>query len=151
MIRGSTARDPSMRVLLLLLLAVVADPVGAKDLRVLVSGIESDRGEIACLLFQAEEGFPTGFDSAFQQVKYPAVAGMLTCTFPDVAPGRYAVSVVHDENGNQKVDTSFIGTRKEPWGVTNNVRPARRAPRFGEAAIWVSATQVADHEVALSR
>ena len=141
-----------MRITVPLLLAVLAAaPVAAKDLRVLVSGIESDQGEIACLLFQQEEGFPNRFDSAFNQVKYPAVAGMLTCTFSDVEPGRYAVSVVHDENGNQKVDTSFIGTSKEAWGVTNNVRPPRRSPRFSEAAIWVSATQVADYEVVVAR
>lgn len=141
-----------MRTAIPLLVALIAAaPATAKDLRVLVSGIESDQGEIACLLFQEEEGFPSRFDNAFNQVKYPAVAGMLTCTFPDVEPGRYAVSVVHDQNGNQKVDTSFIGTSKEPWGVTNNVRPERRSPRFGEAAIWISASQVADYEVVVSR
>lgn len=141
-----------MRTAIPLFLALLAAaPAAANDLRVLVSGIESDQGEIACLLFQEEEGFPSRFDSASNQVKYPAVAGMLTCTFPDVEPGRYAVSVVHDQNGNQKVDTSFIGTSKEPWGVTNNVRPPRRSPRFNEAAIWVSATQMADFEVVVSR
>jgi uncharacterized protein (DUF2141 family) len=134
-----------------LLALLAAGPLSAKDLRILVSGIESDQGEIACLLFQEEQGFPNRFDSAFTQVTYPAVTGMLTCTFPDVEPGRYAVSVVHDENGNKKIDTSFIGTSKEPWGVTNNVRPERRSPRFSEAAIWVSATQMADYEVAVSR
>jgi uncharacterized protein (DUF2141 family) len=131
--------------------ALLTTPTFAKDLRVLVSGIENDQGEIACLLFQEDEGFPSRFDEAATRVSYPAVAGMLTCTFPNVEPGRYAVSVVHDENVNNKVDASFLGTSKEPWGVTNNVRPERRSPRFSEAAIWVSATQVADYEVVVSR
>lgn len=128
-----------------------APPTFAKDLRVLVSGIENDQGEIACLLFQEDEGFPSRFEAATTRVRYPAVSGMLTCTFPNVEPGRYAVSVVHDQNANNEVDSSFLGTSKEPWGVTNNVRPARRSPRFSEAAIWVSATQVADYEVVVSR
>jgi uncharacterized protein (DUF2141 family) len=141
-----------MRIAATVVLAtILATPVAAKDLRVLVSGIEKAEGEIACLLFQEEKGFPVQADHAFTRVNYPAVEGMLTCTFPDVPPGRYAVSVIHDENGNAKVDTSMLGFAKEPWGVTNNVRPARRAPRFSEAAIWVSATQVSDYEVVVER
>ena len=127
-----------------------AAPAAAKDLRVLVSGIDNAQGEIACLLFQEEKGFPTQTEQALENVEYPAVEGMLTCTFPNVEPGRYAVSVIHDENGNAKVDAGMF-SKKEPWGVTNNVRPDRRSPRFSEAAIWVSETQASDYEVALGR
>jgi uncharacterized protein (DUF2141 family) len=145
-----------MRAAMLLLLGTLpvslpTAAAAAKDLRVLVSGIQSDQGEIACLLFKEEAGFPVEAERAFNRVNYPAVEGMLTCTFPDVAPGRYAVSVIHDENGNAKVDTTFLGFSKEPWGVTNNVRPARRAPRFGEAAIWIEDAALADYEVVLER
>ena len=141
-----------MRTTIAFVLAtLLATPAAARDLGVLVSGFQKAEGEIACLLFQQEKGFPVQADQAFTRVNYPAVEGMLTCTFPDVAPGRYAVSVIHDENGNAKVDTSLLGFSKEPWGVTNNVRPERRAPRFSEAAIWVSATQAADYEVVVER
>ena len=132
-----------------LIASLLAAPAAANDLRVLVSGIQKAEGEIACLLFQEEKGFPTQAERAFNRVNYPAVEGMLTCTFPDVPPGRYAVSVIHDANGNAKVDTTFLGFSKEPWGVSNNVRPARRAPKFSEAAIWVSASKAADFEVAI--
>lgn len=49
-----------------------------------------------------------------------------------------------------KADAGMF-SRKEPWGGTNNVRPERRSPRFSEAAIWVSETQVSDYELALGR
>lgn len=124
-----------------------AAPASAKDLRILVSGIQHAEGEINCLLFADEEGFPVEPENALKSVQYPAVEGMLTCTFADVEPGRYAVSVIHDANGNREVDTSFVGGIKEPWGVTNNVRPARRAPKFTEAVIYVSANVANDYEV----
>lgn len=130
--------------------ATLPTHASAKDLRVLVSGIETAQGEIACLLFQQEKGFPTQAERALEKVTYPAVEGLLTCTFPDVEPGRYAVSVIHDENGNAKVDGGMF-SKREPWGVTNNVRPDSRSPRFNEAAIWVSETQASDYEVALGR
>lgn len=53
--------------------------------------------------------------------------------------GRHAVAIGHDLNGNQRVDTNFLGMPKEAWGVSRNPRPALRAPRFDEAAFEVSA------------
>jgi uncharacterized protein (DUF2141 family) len=38
--------------------------------------------------------------------------------------------VAHDLNGNHKTGTNWVGLPLEPWGVTNNVRPILRAPKF---------------------
>ncbi|MEC5216738.1 uncharacterized protein (DUF2141 family) [Actimicrobium sp. GrIS 1.19] len=35
-------------------------------------------------------------------------------------------------------DTNFIGLPMEQWGVSNEVRPRMRAPRFDEAAFKVA-------------
>lgn len=137
--------------ILVALALCVSTPALAKDLRILVSGIEAAKGEIDCLLFSEEKGFPDNVDRAFTRVQYPAVEGMLTCTFSEVPPGRYAVAVVHDENGNREIDTNLLGFSKEPWGVTNNVRPERRSPKFHEAVIYVGPSQPSDHEVVVQR
>jgi uncharacterized protein (DUF2141 family) len=121
-------------------------PASADDLRVLVLGIEGEQGEIRCLLFRGSEGFPRDAERALKAANYPAVMPMLTCTFPDVEPGRYAVSVVHDQNGNGEMD---IGD--EPWGVSNNVRAGKRAPKFMEALIRVEPPHAADFEITLQR
>ncbi len=54
------------------------------------------------------------------------------CFFSPVQPGRG--TPVHDENGDRKVDTTFVGMPVEQWGVAQSIRPALRAPRFEEAA-----------------
>lgn len=56
------------------------------------------------------------------------------CRFAGVSPGPFAVAVSVDVNGNQKPDKNFLGIPTEPWGVSNNIRPGMRAPRFDEAA-----------------
>lgn len=56
----------------------------------------------------------------------------LTVTFPDLAPGTYAVSLFHDANGNGKLDTNLIGIPTEGYGFSNNVG-ARGRPKFSEA------------------
>jgi uncharacterized protein (DUF2141 family) len=37
------------------------------------------------------------------------------------------------------VDTNFVGMPTEQWGVSRNVRPTLRAPRFDEASFKVAA------------
>jgi uncharacterized protein (DUF2141 family) len=77
-----------------------------------------------------------GRPAAAQRV---AVTGeRLTVTFPDLAPGTYAVSLFHDANGNGKLDTNLIGIPTEGYGFSNNVG-ARGRPRFDEAKFTLGA------------
>lgn len=131
-------------------LLAASQACAANDLRVLVTGIESDQGEVACTLYDEGKGFPLDFDKAMAIKRYAAVAGMLTCTFNDVPAGRYAVAAVHDINGNKKVDGNLFGT-KEPWGVSNNIRPDSRAPRFVESSVRMAEDRSLDLEVALGK
>ncbi|WP_163995667.1 DUF2141 domain-containing protein [Pyxidicoccus caerfyrddinensis] len=62
----------------------------------------------------------------------------LTVTIPDLAPGDYAVSLFHDANDNNKLDTNIIGIPKEGYGFSNNVG-ARGKPRFDEAKFTLGA------------
>jgi uncharacterized protein (DUF2141 family) len=111
-------------------------PAWAGDLAVEVSGIRSDKGRIGCALFAAEAGFP--MDAAAARVDWqPARSSGVTCRFAGLPPGSYALAVSHDLNGNGKTDTNFLGMPTEDWGVSNNVRPSMRAPRFREAAFQI--------------
>ena len=107
---------------------------GAAELTVSVAGIEADKGEIGCALYPGPEGFP--MDDSFARVQWQdAKRGGVDCRFDGLAPGSYAVAVSHDFNGNKRTDTNFLGIPTEPWGVSKNVRPTLRAPRFDEAAL----------------
>ncbi|MDP2870786.1 DUF2141 domain-containing protein [Methyloversatilis sp.] len=120
------------------LLALSALPLNgaAAEIVVRVSGVTAANGEIGCALFERDIGFP--MDNTSARVRWQAAAAEgVTCRFADVVPGRYAVSVVHDLNGNRRVDTNLIGLPTEAWGVSNGVRPTLRAPRFDEAAFVV--------------
>lgn len=123
------------------LLAAVPVHAAGADVVVRVSGIASSTGEIGCALFQAGPAFPMDASGA-RQIWLKADAAGVTCRFDGVAEGNWAVSVSHDLNGNRKVDTNFFGIPTEAWGVSNNVRPSLRAPRFDEAAFKVAATPV---------
>lgn len=53
--------------------------------------------------------------------RVPARVGTVELRFPNVPPGRYAVAVYHDVNGNGRLDRSAIGFPSEPYGFSNDV------------------------------
>jgi uncharacterized protein (DUF2141 family) len=53
-----------------------------------------------------------------------------------VKPGTYALLVVHDENGNGKLDM-MMGIPREGFGFSNNPKIHMRAPRFDEVRFAV--------------
>jgi uncharacterized protein (DUF2141 family) len=110
----------------------------AAELTVTVSGVTSEKGEIGCALFPGAEGFPMDGSKA-ARVWLKAKPGSVECKFDNLQPGFFAVAVSHDLNGNRKTDTNFVGMPKEDWGVSNNVRPKLRAPRFEEARFEIKA------------
>ncbi len=114
----------------------LASPAASEELTVTVSGIEANAGEIGCALYKGPDGFPMD-DSVATTLWQSARDTGVQCRFDSLEPGDYAVAVSHDFNGNRETDTNFLGIPTEPWGVSNNVRPSFRAPRFEEAAVRV--------------
>ncbi|MBT8469966.1 MAG: DUF2141 domain-containing protein, partial [Deltaproteobacteria bacterium] len=56
--------------------------------------------------------------------------------FKGLEPGKYAVSVMHDEDKDGELKTSMVGRPKEWWGVSNNVPPERFGPPKYQAAVF---------------
>jgi uncharacterized protein (DUF2141 family) len=131
-------RRDSAKSLLVTLLVTAGGSSSAAEIVVRVSGLSEPLGQVGCSLFAEATGFPMGNTSA-RKLWLPAEAGGVACRFNDVPQGTYAVSVGHNLNGNQRVDTNFIGLPTEPWGVSKNARPTLRAPRFEEASFKVAA------------
>jgi uncharacterized protein (DUF2141 family) len=57
-------------------------------------------------------------------------------------PGRYALSVLQDMNGNRKLDTNFIGIPTEASGSSNDAPARWSAPKFNDAAFTVGGEPV---------
>lgn len=125
---------------LALALGLIAPPASAQTLAlaVEVQGVKEARGELGCALYRSAEGFPMAPERAVQQW-LPAKVEGVECRFSALPPGRYAVAVSHDLNGNRKTDTNFVGMPTEAWGVSRGARPSLRAPRWDEAVMDLQA------------
>lgn len=109
-------------------------------LTVHVVGARNTKGRIGVVLFQGPEGFPSDPSKAIRQQTADIDPRSLDArvVFRDLPYGTYAVSVLHDENGNGEMDKNFMGIPKEGYGASNNPRKRMGPPGFDEAAFSVT-------------
>ena len=90
-----------------------------QSLKIVLNGIENDKGNISVALFADEKSFRKA-ERAFATRQEPAQGGAMTFTFEDVPAGQYAVMAYHDENSNGKLDLRFGMFPAEGYGLSNN-------------------------------
>jgi uncharacterized protein (DUF2141 family) len=127
--------------LALVVLAGAVPAAGAK-LTVSIAAIRSDRGSIYCELFTSSNGYPKDSSKAFQLAKAAIDHRAATCVFAGLPPGTYAVAAYHDENGNGKLDTNFLGIPSEGVGASNDAKGTMGPPSFEKAKFAVGAADL---------
>jgi len=100
-----------------------------------VDGFADDQGAAGIAVWNGAAGFPEGIEHALATTYVPIVGGAAQARFGPLPDGTYAVTVYHDRDGDQRFDKNWLGMPREAWGVSNNVRPRLRAPRFDEASL----------------
>ena len=111
------------------------------DVTVTVSGIRNPQGEIIVWLWSGPDGFAKDDNKAFRVASIAAggaVEGKVSVHWA-VPAGDYAVTTLHDENGNRRLDMSFLGIPTEGFGVSNNVM-AMGPPAFKDTKVPVPST-----------
>jgi uncharacterized protein (DUF2141 family) len=112
-------------------------PVGA-PLTITIKDLRNRKGDLIFGVFKSAPGFPNvEKKSIYWEVK-PADAASVTFT-THLPPGRYAASVLHDENRSGDMDRGLGGIPLEGYGVTNNPKPLLRAATFDEATFTLPA------------
>lgn len=109
---------------------------GATSLRLEVSTFRNVKGTLNCRLFKDAASFPDGEGSRTVRASISGNQG--TCAFDDLQPGIYAVAVVHDENGNGRLDKNFLGLPTEGYGVSNNRTYAASSPKWEESRFTIT-------------
>ena len=106
-------------------------------LEVRVKGAESSDGNLALLLFNSNQGFPSDAGKAIKNSVVKANGSIQSVYFYAVPFGTYAVTVLHDENGNGTLDTNLFGIPQEGVGVSNDALNTFGPPVFGEASFYL--------------
>lgn len=125
----------STLVKILIMLAIKAaffgmQNVTSHDITVNISGLESNDGKILIGLYDEENKFlKDRFKDAIGEIDQEKS----TITFTDIPEGTYAISFIHDENDNGKMDTNFMGIPKEDYGCSNNAKGFMGPPKWKDA------------------
>jgi len=104
-------------------------------IHVKVLNIRNSTGTVACALFESSAGFPAEYlGSAINIMVIKIRHTQARCDFEDIAPGTYALAVVHDENMNGKLDNNWLGIPTEGYGFSNDATALLGAPSFSAAS-----------------
>lgn len=102
-----------------------------------VTGLRSAKGQLHVCLTTRQDRFP-------DCQKDPAARRMTVATseghaihFAGLPTGDYALALIHDENGNGKLDT-VMGIPREGFGFSNNPNIRFGPPKFVESRIAVT-------------
>ena len=123
--------------------SLTAQTKNTGTLTVRVTGARNTKGKIGVTLFQNAQGFPDDTSKAIRQESVGIDPKTMSAQviFKDLPQGTFAISVLHDENGNGKMDKNLVGMPKEGYGASNNPSKKRRAPTFDEAKFSLNASE----------
>ena len=149
-INGVTMKEKrkALRIVLAIVLLVVvfssvtqAQDAVAPKLEVRVEGIKSDKGgELGVAVFNSRTGYPIHIEHAYEAEWVEVQKRMETVdtVFDSLPAGEYAVSVLHDVNGNRILERSRLGFPKEGVGFSNDQKVRLSAPKFDKCKFTLS-------------
>lgn len=97
------------------------------SLQVNVTGIKRVSGKIGLCLITDKSEFMS--DCSYYR-EYEVTDKELVIELPDLVLNDYAITIYHDRNSNDKLDTNFLGLPKERYGFSNNPSTRFGPPSF---------------------
>lgn len=110
----------------------------AADVTVIATGLRNTHGVVRACMTGEVAHFPRCENPELSYNVVGEAAGSVTLTFHNVRPGRYAIALLHDENGNGKADRAAMMIPTEGFGFSRDAKVRFGPPRFGEAAFDVA-------------
>jgi uncharacterized protein (DUF2141 family) len=111
---------------------------GQASLTITFEGITQQTGELRGQLFASESAYGGKGGQATASFALPVAGDSVSTTITGLQPGRYAIRVFHDVDGDGKMSANPFGIPTEPFAFSNNARGA-----FGPAAWSDAAFEVA--------
>ena len=115
--------------------ALYAGLTAAAALTVTVTNVATEDGQVRIAVYDEETWLDTERRVAREFVA--PLSATVSATF-ELPPGTYAVAVLHDVNGNGRMDYGFMRMPKEPYGFSNGVVPRFAPPKFDDSAFAIA-------------
>ena len=117
-----------------------AQPPEGSEVHIKVTHLRSTQGKVRACIVTEHRKYYTCKTPGVRRMAVPA-GEEVTLVFRGIQPGRYAVSLIHDENDNDKADTT-LGIPREGFGFSRNAKVRTGPPRFESVAFEVGSVPV---------
>jgi len=104
------------------------------ELSVEIEGFRNDKGEVIISLFTVDGGFPNNMERAWQNQQVKIESGRAHVLIADVPYGEYAMSFLHDEDGDQQMKSGWLGKPLEGFGFSGSPEYTFGPPAFSDAS-----------------
>lgn len=110
---------------------------------VIINDLRNCDGNIRVALWASEDGFLRDPDSAFRTVMSVIEGETVQFAFADLPLGEYAVSALHDENGDGSQNKNLFGKPTEGYCISNGVRGGIFGPPgFEDASLFLETEEL---------
>ncbi|MXO91491.1 DUF2141 domain-containing protein [Pontixanthobacter aquaemixtae] len=107
--------------------------------KVTATNLRNSKGVVRACMTTNPELFPKCRGEAKAHSVVVPAGSTVTFSFKNVAPGRYAIALLHDENNNGKADRALMMMPKEGYGFSRDAKVRMGPPKFSAAAFDVTA------------
>lgn len=132
-----TACAAPILALAALTVSVAATASADSRLEVSVSGLRNDKGNVLICMTANPRAFPDCSKDPAAMKRVVKASAAASIDFSSVSPGTYALSLIHDENGNGKLDTA-LAIPREGFGFSRNPKISFGPPKFHAAAFAIN-------------
>ena len=105
-----------------------------------ITNMRNHDGVVRACMTSDEDRFPRCQGSAQGYRNVVSAGNATTLRFTDVAPGTYAIALLHDENDNGRADRALGMMPKEGFGFSRDAAVRMGPPEFDDAAITVGSS-----------
>jgi len=102
------------------------------ELNLVFEDIREDKGTLNIAFYQKQHDFLDDRD-VYTAIKIKAQAPE-SKTSVSLPPGRYAIAVYQDLDGNDEMEKNFLGIPQEPVGLSRDAIKGMSRPKFEDAA-----------------
>ena len=113
--------------------ALAAQPALAGEVVITVTDIRSSKGVVRACMTTREDIFPKCIKDPGAHRTVVKANGTVEIRFTGVAPGNYAIALLHDENDNGKADRAMGMMPKEGYGFSRDAPVKMAPPKFKDA------------------
>lgn len=125
-----------MKYLFLNLLLMPLMMFSQNKLSVDVKGVKSNNGSVLVAVYDSSDSFLDS-DKMYSGGSSKAQQGNTLVIIEDLPDGEYALAIFHDEDGDDELDTNWIGIPKEPICFSIGKMKTFGPPKYSECSFKV--------------